>query len=122
MSKPELEWNVWVSSPNLRAITVHNVFDHRRFYEDLQKAARKYKDSQRGEFEEVLRRYLMYYYWSKCEWEIILDHWPNRENSYREMKVDVYDQIKLNWEPFCDYVWERRAVLRRRPKKEDDRG
>ena len=115
-----LEWNVYVSEFNGREIVIHNVFDHRRLMDDLKKAARKYKDTEREEFCEQMRKDLMYYYWSKCEWEVIIDHWPHSDR-LNDRKVDVYEQIRLNWEPFCDYVWSRRAVLRRREKKGADR-
>ena len=114
----KLEWYVYVSDFNSGRIEKHNVFDHWRFMEDLVKAARKYKDREREQFEEKLRFYLMYYYWSKCEWEIIIDHFPPSENKerYRPVKIDVWDQIESNWRPFCDYVWAHRADLRRREK------
>ena len=108
-----LEWNVYVSNFNSGKIVKHNVFNHWRFMEDLKKAARKFKNSERDLFEDRLKHLLMYYYWSKCEWEIIIDHWPHSERC-QEAKVDVWDQIELNWPLFCDYVWAHKAELRRR--------
>ena len=115
-----LEWNVFVSDFNHREIKTHNVFNHWRFMEDLKKIARKYRDRERDKFEEQMRRDLMYYYWSKCEWEIIIDHWPPFKDGDYSSKVDVWDQIEMNWRIFCDYVWAHRAELRRKEKKDAD--
>lgn len=118
--KPErsdapLVWNVYVSNVNAGEIEVHNIFDHWRLMDDLKKIARKYgKD--REQFEEKVRIDLMYYYWSKCEWEIILSHWPNSDRC-RDLKIDVWDQIEINWPHFIEYLWSNAAMLRRRPRK-----
>ena len=98
-----MEWNVYTSNINHSDIEKHNVFDHYRLLEDCKKNYRKNKND-REAFLERLRRDLMYYYWSKCEWEIVIDHWPHRD-WHRGDKVDVYDQVMLNWDRFCDYVW-----------------
>lgn len=114
-TRKDLVWNVYVGNFNTGKIETHNVFDHFRVWQDLCKAARKYKDSERPLFEEEVRKTMMYYYWSKCEWEVIIDHWPHSDRR-KDLKVDVYDQVRLNWGIFCDYLWENRAVLRRREK------
>lgn len=46
----------------------------------------------------------MYYFWSKCEWEIILSDFPPSKK-FQEKKVDVYEQVMLNWDIFINYVW-----------------
>lgn len=117
MDKTNLTWNVYVGDSNAREIIIHNIFNNSRFLDDLKKAARKYKDTERDQFEDQMRKSMLYYYWSKCEWEVIIDHWP-RWDKFEDKKVDVYEQVRLNWGPFCDYVWAHRAVLRRREKKE----
>lgn len=116
MDNTKLTWNVYVGHFNRRTIEIFNIFNHSRFLEDIKKIARAYKDTQREEFCEHMRKELLYYFWSKCEWEVIIDHWPPKAD-FHDKKVDVYEQVRLNWEPFCDYVWAHRAVLRRREKK-----
>ena len=118
MDRTALTWNVYVGDSNARTIRIHNIFNHSGFLEDLKKIARSYKDTQREEFCEHMRKSLLYYYGSKCEWEVIIDHWPQWDR-FNSEKVDVYSQVRMNWEPFCDYVWAHRAVLRRREKKEN---
>jgi hypothetical protein len=51
----------------------------------------------------------MYYFWSKAEWEIIISSWPNRDND--ELKIDVFDQVMLNWEAFVDYCWSNKKKI-----------
>lgn len=71
-------WNVYVGDFNSGEIKLFNVFNHYGFYQDCLKAKKKYKDDKDG-FAEEVRHSLMYCFWSKCEWEIILQHWPSGE-------------------------------------------
>ena len=112
-----LEWNVYIHDFNAKQIKVWNVFNHGRFVEDFSKFAKKLErnkelteEQKKEQFAERLRREMMYYYLSKCEWEIILQSWPERED-FRDEKVDVYDQVKLNWDRFLDYTWQNRRKL-----------
>lgn len=79
-------WNVYVSDFNEREIEVYNIFNHAAFYDDCVKAKKEFKDDKEG-FAEYVKRSLCYYFWSKCEWEIILGHWPSGE--YSEMRKDL---------------------------------
>ena len=112
-----MEWNVIVSDFNRGEIVTHNVFDHAGVMTDLRKLARKYRDRERDAFEIAMQRMLQYYYWSKCEWEVVIDHWPHSERR-KPRKVDVWEQIDLNWGIFCDYVWAHRSELRRKVQSE----
>lgn len=107
-----LTWNVYVENVNKRCIETHNIFDHTKLVEDLKKARKQFKDDKAG-FIEQLRRELMYYYWSKCEWEVIITSWPptRPEYGFEDMKIDVYEQVRLNWDIFSEYVWEHRKEL-----------
>lgn len=104
-----MEWNVFIGGFNSRKIEVHNVFDHYRFRQDCKKAAKKFKDDKKA-FAEAIRSSLMYYYWSKCEWEIIIDHWPQHDG-WKCEKVDVFKQISINWPQFIDYCWDHRKEM-----------
>ena len=76
----------------------------------------------------------MYNFWSKCEWEVVITDWPTHitveelNRLQKELdghtaaygnppyalsvdlrvaeKIDVYDQIMLNWDIFINYLWE----------------
>lgn len=103
-------WNVYIGSFNDRKIDVFNIFDHGKFYEDCVKNKKK-NGKNREAFEEQLKADLHYYYWSKCEWEIILSHWPPFKD-FKEEKIDVYDQVLLNWKVFTNYVWDHLEELK----------
>lgn len=146
----ELKWNVWIShryTPD-EGIQKYNIFDHWRFRDDVVKLVKKYvklrigkgpeaeqaEADNRAAFLEGVRRELMYYFWSKCEWEIVLTHWPpavgpdrntpdawdrfNRESR----KIDVYEQVLMNWDAFCDYLWSHKRMLRELGRKEEKEG
>lgn len=57
------------------------------------------------EFAEKLKRECMYRFWSKCEYEIILDGWPSGKD-FKQLKIDVWDQIEINWDKFLNMCWE----------------
>lgn len=103
-----LEWNVYIGNFQNSA-DKYNIFNHWRFFEDCQRNYKKNKDD-KDVFLKQLRRDLMYYFWSKTEWEVVITHWPpHRDDEERfnkeSIKVDVFDQVRLNWDVFCDYVW-----------------
>lgn len=53
--------------------------------------------------ETRLDRLCMYYFWAKCEYEVIVSSWPPREGS--ERKIDIYTQLKENWDIFKELVF-----------------
>ena len=113
-----LKWYAYYESWNDREIKPFNIFDHGGVMEDLRKAAKKVHirediPEEKEEFLKVLKRILMYYYWSKCEWEIVLAPWIATDK-VKDIKIDVYDQIMLNWDIFAEYVWSNRRELKRK--------
>lgn len=109
------EWNVYIGDFNGKRMETYNVFNNGGVVEDCRKAYKKHKDD-KDAFLENIRLILKYYYWSKCEWEIILSLWPPRENQ-QVMKIDVYDQVMLNWPIFSEYVWNNRDEFKVRRKR-----
>lgn len=87
-------WNVYYGDVNAKEIKVFNIFDHWAFYDACLKAKRKYKDDKAG-FEKEVRLNLHYYFWSKCEWEIVLEHWPDGEWSDLRTKVKVSEMVDM---------------------------
>lgn len=69
----DLVWNVVYHDISTDKIKVYNIFKHGSFMEDLQKHYKKHKTKET--FAEALRKSLMYYFWSKCEWEILISPW-----------------------------------------------
>lgn len=118
----KLQWYVYNESMSDRRIKVFNVFDHASFSKDVCKLRKK--KLSREEFSKELKSISMYYFWSKCEYEVVITSWPPRidqeelnrlvseENCYRYgvrltvgEKIDVYQQLALNWDRFVDYLY-----------------
>ena len=127
----KLEWFVYRHDINKKEIVKFNIFDHWRFEEDVKKNLKKCKAKE--EFAEKLKSDLMFYFWSKCEYEVVISSFPvhirkeelNRlneefKNSVEKYgrepygmwvcpdvgeKIDIVGQVMLNFEIFVDYVW-----------------
>lgn len=127
-------WKVFRYDINSNAICKYNIFSHSGFASDVCELLNQ--DIIKEDFEKILRRSLMYYFWSKCEYETVITSWPvyisktelSRLNAevkehdkkwgyqpYRinvepdaGEKIDVYQQVMLNWDTFVDYVWSKR--------------
>lgn len=106
-----LEWNVFYHSINSQKITTFNIFQHSGFYNDVRKSLKKFKD--KNEFAEQLRRDLFYYFGSKCEYEVVVKPWVGGRG-HEDIKVDIYTQVRNNWDVFVDYVWNSKI---HRPRK-----
>ena len=102
-----MQWNVFYHNWNKQQIDTFNVFDHGRFRKEVLEFLNKYEN--RDEFAEQMRRSLFYYFCSKCEWEVLITPWVANETDKSE-KVDVYQQIMMNWDRFIDYVWSQKGV------------
>lgn len=94
-----LEWYVFIENPNAKKFEEYNCLKgwEERIIEEYKKTKNK------KEFLKRLDLILMSRYWSRCEYEMILVGWPNDEI---KRKIDIYEQIKLNWKHFSEYVWE----------------
>ena len=127
----KLKWVVYRHDINKREIVEFNIFDHWRFEEDVKKDLKKCKTKE--EFAEKIKSHLMYYFWSKCEYEVVISSFPvhikkeefNRLTEEFKVgtekyghepygmwvcpdvgeKIDIYNQVMLNFEVFVNYVW-----------------
>lgn len=95
MEKPN--WYVFVEKNG--KIREWNVFDHYGFYEDFKKWLDECDTIQ--EFAEEIERETRYYFWSRCEYEVVMSDMFDRA----ERKVDVYTQLIANWDRFVEYSW-----------------
>lgn len=99
-----LEWNIVYESWNTKKFKTMNIFDHYAFKNECGKIFRKYRTDMETAKEKVQSE-LMYYFWSKCEWELILDSWPPSKDGAKQEKVDVFQQVMLNYDRFFEYMW-----------------
>lgn len=96
-------WNVFYENFNARRIEEFNIFKHFDFMNDVEKQYKKNKDNY-DSFKHELERELMYHFWSKCEYEVIISGWPPHDD-FHDRKVDIFKQVKLNFDVFAEYVW-----------------
>ena len=97
-----MEWNVFYYDINCQKMSTFNIFDHGRFREDVSKDVQEC--STKEEFEGRLKTDLIYYFWCKSEWEIIISPWIGDKDA--GVKIDVYTQVVNNWNAFLSYVWQ----------------
>ena len=149
-----ISWKVFNEDINKRKIIEYDVFTHYNFLKGLSKVFKdidkleKTEESQEkieAEFNERVRRECLYYFWGKCEWEVVLTSWPpyitveeierlNKEiedhvknwgsparvvspNLDIDMKIDVYDQLQLNWNIFLQYVKDHKKEIIKKYKE-----
>lgn len=101
-----LSWTVLYYDCNAKKIKPYNILKYRQ---DFLKKLKKQCDT-KEEFSEKMRREMMYYYWSKCEWELIisidennriwLTPWAGCVNP-EEVKIDVTDNTDFDWSGFA---------------------
>ncbi len=139
----DLRWFVYHHDFNGKEIKPFNIFNHGRFREDVEKNLKKCESKE--EFAKKLKSSLMYYFWSKAEYEIVITSWAphitmselDRLNAEREEtkekynrepyrlyvnpdvgeKIDVHDQVMLNWDIFVDYCWSYKPAKRKSRNK-----
>ena len=104
-----MEWNVYNYSINSRKIELFNIFKHGGFYHDIEKYLKKYKD--KDEFADKLKSSLMYYFWSRAEYELIIEITEDNRiflspwcgcNEPEKVKIDVTDDINFDWKGFAE--------------------
>ena len=138
--KKELIYNVYFEDFNDRKIVIYNIFNHYRFYDSLVKIKKESGDNF-DSFSADVKASLLYHFWSKSEYEIILTSWPpyveaneldrlvyerdnfvnkngffyrNNVNLTVEEKIDIYDQVLLNWDIFIKYLWDNKGLIKKR--------
>ena len=95
----KLEYYVYYYNFNSHLIKKFNIFNHGRFLEDVMKDLRECETKK--EFAEKLHKDLIYYFWSKAEWEVVITPWTpyitiselNRLNE--ERKKEQEREIKI---------------------------
>lgn len=148
-------WNVMMERHGkVETVNVIEYMAYRDIFKELKKTRKKYRDEIKvsddgrltlyqkykiyqkyeAKMSEELRRDLLYYFWSKCEYEILISGWPPRcdvDAAAKKLdslkqplskadiiqvldagydpytrKVDVYEQIMMNYEHFKKVVYE----------------
>lgn len=98
-------WYVFRYNINSKTIEKYNIFEHGGFKHDCMQLLINITDKEKFIIE--LKNTLQYYFWCKCEYEIVISAWPPSHNDVQR-KVDIFSQVMLNWNVFVDYVWNHR--------------
>lgn len=126
-----LSWNVFRENINTKQIEIYDIFEGGYF----EKVAKEIKNiaNNKIDFADEFRTSLMSQFWCRSEYEVVITSWPPRINAdefnkinYEQAeyynrykvypysyvvnptvaeKIDIFNQIELNWEHFIDYVW-----------------
>lgn len=109
-----MQWKVYYHDFNRNRIDPYDLFVHGKFPEYIRKHIEKCKTKE--EFADKVKSELMYYFWSKCEWEVLLV----RENDRiiikpwigcrEEVNLDVTDAEDFDWVTFYEKAAKRRVV------------
>lgn len=118
-----MTWNVYYYNPNIDKVEIKNLFNmgitFNKDFEVLRKQVLKGDIATKEEFAEKLNSIIQYTYWARREYEIAISDlcWTYSDATdemklrwYKQycktaVKVDIYSQIKMNWDIFVDYVW-----------------
>lgn len=109
-------WNVIHHNFNSDKIENYDLFYHRTFADYIKKHRKKFKTTNdKIGFAERLKREMMYYFWSKCEWEVIITKkndrivitpWIVRNE---DVVLDVTDDTSFDWKGFYDVMVSRKG-------------
>ena len=99
-------WIVKIFDCNAQKIKDYDILKYRE--DDIKKLKKKYITKE--EFAEALRRECMYRFWSKAEWELIIECIEDSRVILRpwcgcynpdEVKIDVTDDTSFDWQGFA---------------------
>ena len=102
-----MEWNVYYHDSNARKIIQWNIFKHGSFRKEVYDLLKS--DLNKEDFIDQLRKSLMYYFWSKSEYQVLILPWVGEAD---DIKIDIYDQVMMNWDKFSEYVWSNKEVIK----------
>ena len=99
----ELVWNVYHYSHATKQIEVWNIFHSLKFGERIERLIKKKHEKEA--FAEKVKGELMYCFLTKYEYEITVCKYPRLETDAEDLRVDVFDQVMLNFDAFIDYLY-----------------
>ena len=96
-----MKWNVICYNPDIHKFKPYDIFKCLDFLNDTLKNFEKCKNN-KSKFIEELETDAIHYFFGQVEYEIVICPWMHTDYN---KKIDIYDQLKLNWDVFADYVW-----------------
>lgn len=113
IKKVDLHWYVLYHDFNQRKIRKYDVLkDTAPIIADMIK---KQKITNREDFKKALKSELMYTYWSRAEYEILVgDLFLTKDNTDKWLKeaskVDIWSQIEPNLDIMVDYIIDKMQI------------
>lgn len=98
----KLEWNVLLWDNNKKKVVNYNVLGQELAEQLHKEIVQKKTITNYEQLKENIRRWCMYYYWSKCEAEIMVGYMFAKEEDFE--KIDAYRQIEMNLDRMCEYI------------------
>lgn len=106
----KLQYNVFYFNFNHQKVEVFNIFNHYGFMLSAKKVLLQCNNIK--QFSDEIKIKAKYYFWSKCEWEILISPWVGcAKPETATKKIDVYNQLEINWDIFVTYLWNNREVI-----------
>lgn len=106
-----MEWYVLNYNFNLKKIEPINIFNYGNFLKDIKEIYKEYIERKEDIefFENKINSELLYYFWSKREYEISVgDLFEKNLEKYE--KIDVYYQVKMNFKTFIEYLLNNMSI------------
>lgn len=98
----EFKWNVLLWDINHGCLESYDVVPY--FVARLNEKPAEERPRTKKAFAEFLKSEAMYHFWSRCQYEIVVQGWPSGKGSE---KIDVYDQLEMNWDSFVSQFWDK---------------
>jgi coproporphyrinogen III oxidase len=99
----KLEWNVLIADFSTNKIKYYNVLNDELIQILHKEIVKKKTITNYEQLKERIKRWCMYYYWSKREWEIGVGGIGAKYPDEYE-KIDAWRQIEMNFDRMCEYI------------------
>ena len=100
-SDTDFKWNVWIWNFNNDSLEHYDIVP--MLLRELKSLRKEDFPMDKKSMNKELKSWSRYHFWSKCEYEMIVQDFHKKDN---EEKVDVYDQLMLNWDTFSEAFWK----------------
>ena len=98
----KLEWYVLMWDSNAKKVINYNVLRNELIERLHKEIVQKKTITNYEQMKENIKRWCMYYYWSKCEREIEVGYMFADRKDFK--KIDAWGQIEMNLDRMCEYI------------------
>ena len=98
----KLKWYAFNQELNSNKLTYINVLGNDLVEDILKRVKNKTRRiNNYNELKDAVKSYLMYKYWGRCEYELIVSNWLGND---MEEKIDVWYQLEPNLDTIVEYI------------------